>query len=1265
MDGSGPAVPPRTKVTAEAVRTRKLELNLPDATSQQSAAAWFRGVLRLPDELKQNCVDDIVDLMPRFVELLSSEHQAVVTEAASVVANIAASPGENSSSRVIDSGAVPLLIKLLGSTDNNDLKDHAALALGNVAIGSAQARNHVIDSDGLEPLLKVMDDFVEGQSTSARVLNSTVWTVSQLCRAVPRPSVEVLRPVLPVLTQLLVTAGDEEVLVDACWAISYLAEDFAYLEVVCQPEIVKVVVNLLDHPSNGVRTAAVRASGNFVTGNDRQTQVVIEAGGLEAFGKLIESPVDEHCKDAVWAISNIAAGTQEQIQRVIDANLIPKLVRAWHTRCETVKTEAAWALCNFCTGGSPEQFKYLMSQRHAVTPLVCVLLESKDTALAGGARNAIDALTKAGEEERQRNNTDQNDYARAVEDAQKARTAFMRAQRFESDKNWNAAIESYTEAMRHYWNPEKCHNRMGICYSKLGQHAEAFTEYDAVLKINPHDGVGYCNRGRKHLALGRFQEAEADALMSLKLNPKHKTSQQLLLDARKKTTTQDLPGTEAELYSQAEKLRKHKQWSAAIDAFSELLDTDYPGKAHLLNQRGVCYQELGQHEDALRDLTESLELDPSQPVSKLCNRADVFRDLERFDQAVDDLNRVIEMAPDDGAAKAQLAEVQTAMAVPASARTAFKNAKKKYNADEWENAIAGFTDAISSGLGKSETYIAWVMRGWSYHQVGKMEESLRDFDMAVADDPARVVGLYSRGIAHKRGGRAHQAKEDCDHAVDLTWEDLARASLEDFGLPPLGVEEQMCDVPEGIRVFFTQLAGAVIGDEMFGMRCFEAAVSAYSLALRSTANATLVVPRDALCRWHFQRGRCYLLLHRNVEAMSDFTTVISKVPENKPKLADAHFFRGHLYSQQDKWVEAEQDLQICLKLKPAHETAGELLNSTKEKLSSRARNAEEAEKELLAQLDKDQEREKKKREKNKLKKQRQKDKKKKEPPAGNSQGAEAADEPARMHKSSAAAVKGLSPKAVSPTAQKAPTAPAPEPAPAPKDPDTATSPAAGRQNATDSSASKSETSKAEAEPIREAASTSTAAAAAAAAAPPKQPDSAPKKRRGGRSTEASGNGGINAPPGRHDKQQSDAAPASAVPRPTARVVVPASDLVDEDCPLCCEPFDATDLAFTPCPCGYKVCVWCYHRLKDDTDGQCPACRQGYREVEQKVVEVAKRAAQDKDSSDRRPTTSKSESAEESWMRRLFAATEGGLRQCASLLRTACLHPKPLHLCRRN
>ena len=128
--------------------------------------------------------------------------------------------------------------------------------------------------------------------------------------------------------------------------------------------------------------------------------------------------------------------------------------------------------------------------------------------------------------------------------------------------------------------------------------------------------------------------------------------------------------------------------------------------------------------------------------------------------------------------------------------------------------MAHLTRSDPAGLGKADTYTSYVMRGWSYHQLGQVDDAFRDFDLAVSLDPTRVLGWYSRGMAHKRLGRTREGKEDCDHAVDMTWEDLARASLEDFGLPPLGVEEQMCDVPEGIRVFFTQLAGAVIGDEV-------------------------------------------------------------------------------------------------------------------------------------------------------------------------------------------------------------------------------------------------------------------------------------------------------------------------------------------------------------------------------------------------------------------------------------------------------------------
>ena len=76
----------------------------------------------------------------------------------------------------------------------------------------------------------------------------------------------------------------------------------------------------------------------------------------------------------------------------------------------------------------------------------------------------------------------------------------------------------------------------------------------------------------------------------------------------------------------------------------------------------------------------------------------MYRDLERFDEAVADLNRVIELAPDDTAAKAQLSEVQTAMAVPSVARQAFKDARKLYNEDKWDEASEGFSSATENGL---------------------------------------------------------------------------------------------------------------------------------------------------------------------------------------------------------------------------------------------------------------------------------------------------------------------------------------------------------------------------------------------------------------------------------------------------------------------------------------------------------------------------------------------------------------------------------------
>lgn len=57
----------------------------------------------------------------------------------------------------------------------------------------------------------------------------------------------------------------------------------------------------------------------------------------------------------------------------------------------------------------------------------------------------------------------------------------------------------------------------------------------------------------------------------------------------------------------------------------------------------------------------------------------------------------------------------------------------------------------------------------------------------------------------------------------------------------------------------------------------------------------------------------------------------------------------------------------------------------------------------------------------------------------------------------------------------------------------------------------------------------------------------------------------------------------------------AAEEQDDDCPLCMEEMDPSDRNFRPCPCGYQVCRFCWHRLKEQEGGKCPACRRIYTE----------------------------------------------------------------------
>lgn len=71
----------------------------------------------------------------------------------------------------------------------------------------------------------------------------------------------------------------------------------------CVPRLVALL-----YEDSTVLTPALRAVGNIVTGNDLQTDAVINSGVLDVLGRLLEHSRLSIVKEAAWTVSNITAG---------------------------------------------------------------------------------------------------------------------------------------------------------------------------------------------------------------------------------------------------------------------------------------------------------------------------------------------------------------------------------------------------------------------------------------------------------------------------------------------------------------------------------------------------------------------------------------------------------------------------------------------------------------------------------------------------------------------------------------------------------------------------------------------------------------------------------------------------------------------------------------------------------------------------------------------------------------------------------------------
>jgi tetratricopeptide (TPR) repeat protein len=446
------------------------------------------------------------------------------------------------------------------------------------------------------------------------------------------------------------------------------------------------------------------------------------------------------------------------------------------------------------------------------------------------------------------------------------------------------------------------------------------------LRDNPTAQL-FVDRASLWLELGETQNAFADCLSALELDPDHADS--MIIVGR--------------CY------RLQKAYRKSVDSFTKAIKLE-PGSSEAALGRIRTWLEMGETRNAHAEIEKLTELHPDVSVGYRA-KAEAMVMSENYDDAIQEYSKAIEIDPTDPSLFIDLASVWESIDIEeaiASYSDAIKIQSENHQArinrgrcyletEKYDNAIADFTFAIDAGApgidglferGKAhfangefdsaladfskvihqrpELATAYFWKAKSLYELQELASALQALNKAIEISPELAGVYYQRGTIWKDQGETNKAITDFTAEIRRTPDAYNAYSDRGFlWIQKRNFEEVIDDLTMATKLApWYSYNFYVRGAAWQALKRFDKAIEDFDEALRFGEFA------DALVK----RGMCWRELDQYGKAQKDFDRAIQIAPE----FADAYVHRARVWESNGNYDKAIEDLTTAIKLDPTN-----------------------------------------------------------------------------------------------------------------------------------------------------------------------------------------------------------------------------------------------------------------------------------------------------------------------------------------------------------